>query len=120
MFPGLLLRVSLLLDFVVQLVYRIVRSLFNTSFEHTSQFVTHFRVPDLLPGADWPFSCPPNPFSASAAKESLEWIRNVHKCDDHVCDALARYRIDVLVAWSYRHASPGHYRLCSDFMHLFW
>lgn len=32
----------------------------------------------------------------------------------------AKYEIMTITAWAYRRVSPAHFRLCADFMHLFW
>lgn len=82
--------------------------------------VTYFRLPDIVPGEEWPFSCPQNPQVAKANMESLEWLKSFGMHDQKALQKFSRYRIDVLVAWSYRHAAPAHYRLCSDLMYLFW
>jgi hypothetical protein len=81
---------------------------------------TYFRLPDIVPGKEWPFLCPPHPLQARANTESLQWVKSFGIHDDRALQKFARYRCDVLVAWSYRHASAAHYRLCMDFMHVFW
>ncbi|KAF8808591.1 terpenoid synthase [Phlegmacium glaucopus] len=82
--------------------------------------ITHFRLPDIVPGEEWPFSCPIHSLAAKANTESLRWLKSFGQHSERALLEFSRYRIDVMVAWSYRHAGPDHYQLCSDLMHLFW
>jgi len=81
---------------------------------------TYFRLPNLIPGPEWEFRCPPHPLQEQATKEGLNWVRSLGIYDEKVLNRFAKYRIDVLVAWVYRHASPKHYRCCMDFMYMYW
>jgi len=81
---------------------------------------THFRLPDIVPGEEWPFSCVIHPQAAKANTESLKWLEGFGQHSERALLNFSRYRIDVLVAWSYRHAGPEHYQLCSDLMYLYW
>ena len=86
-----------------------------------------FQVPDLLPDAllkgtstVWPCTSPIHPLEQDMTVESLNWVKSLGVMSDGRLAKFARYRIMTLVAWAYRRASPEHFRLCSDYMHLFW
>ncbi|KAF8817274.1 terpenoid synthase [Phlegmacium glaucopus] len=82
--------------------------------------ITHFRLPDIVPGEEWPFSCPTHSLAAKANTESLRWLKSFGQHSERALLNFSRYRIDVLVSWSYRHSGPDHYQLCSDLMYLYW
>lgn len=86
-----------------------------------------FRLPDLLPPAllkgtslTWPCTSTVHPLQQRMTAESLDWVKSLNVMSDKKLAKFAKYEIMTLVAWAYRRASPEHFRLCSDFMHLFW
>lgn len=91
---------------------------------HTATF---FQLPDLLPIAllegtstVWPCTSPPHPLQQDMTVESLDWVKSLGIMSDGKLAKFAKYEIMTLVAWAYRRVSPEHFRLCSDYMHLFW
>ncbi|KAJ9311140.1 hypothetical protein DTO271D3_8593 [Paecilomyces variotii] len=85
------------------------------------------RLPDLLPSAllkgtseRWPCTSAPHPLKQEMTVESLDWVKSLNVMSDERLAKFAKYEIMTLVAWAYRRASPRHFRLCADFMHLFW
>lgn len=85
------------------------------------------RLPDLLPSAllkgtseRWPCTSAPHPLKQEMTVESLDWVKSLNVMSDEKLAKFAKYEIMTLVAWAYRRASPKHFRLCADFMHLFW
>ncbi|KAL8663342.1 MAG: hypothetical protein Q9202_003978 [Teloschistes flavicans] len=52
--------------------------------------------------------------------ESLNWVKSLGVMSGRKTAKFAKYNIMILVAWAYRRAGPEHFRLCSDYMHLFW
>ncbi|KAL8996026.1 MAG: hypothetical protein Q9169_004373 [Polycauliona sp. 2 TL-2023] len=52
--------------------------------------------------------------------ESLDWVNSLGVMPEEKLIKFAKYGIMKLVAWAYRRAGPEHFRLCSDYMHLFW
>lgn len=86
-----------------------------------------FRLPNLLPPAllkgtntSWPCTTPTHPLKDIMTVESLDWVKSLNVMSEKKLAKFAKYEIMTLVAWAYRRASPEHFRLCSDFMHLFW
>ncbi|KAF2129631.1 terpenoid synthase, partial [Dothidotthia symphoricarpi CBS 119687] len=70
--------------------------------------------------ATWPCTSTIHPLKHKMTLESLEWVKSLNVMSDKKLAKFAKYEIMTLVAWAYRRASPEHFRLCSDFMHLFW
>lgn len=86
-----------------------------------------FQLPDLLPhsllkgtSAVWPCNSPIHALEQDMMVESLNWVKSLGVMSDEKLTKFAKYKIIILVAWAYRRASPEHFRLCSDYMHLFW
>ncbi|KAL1851842.1 hypothetical protein Plec18170_006145 [Paecilomyces lecythidis] len=52
--------------------------------------------------------------------ESLDWVKSLNVMSNERLAKFTKYEIMTLVAWAYRRANPEHFRLCADFMHLFW
>lgn len=86
-----------------------------------------FRLPDLLPpallegtSAVWPGNSPIHTLKETMTIESIAWVKSLGVMSDKKLAAFAKYEIMILTAWAYRRVGPQHFRLCSDFMHLFW
>lgn len=98
------------------------------SLNHTSvRALGLFKLPDLLPpalldgtSAVWPGNSPIHTLKQTMTIESMAWVKSLGVMSDKKLAEFAKYEIMILVAWAYRRASPQHFRLCSDFMHLFW
>lgn len=95
--------------------------------EHLVHSATSFQLPNLLPHAllegtstIWPCTSPIHPLKQDMTVESLNWVKSLGVMSGRKIAKFAKYNIMILVAWAYRRASPEHFRLCSDYMHLFW
>lgn len=86
-----------------------------------------YRLPDLVP-ADllsgtpgiWPCISPLHPLKDSMTIESLDWVKSLNVMTEKKFTKFARYDIMTLTALGYRRASPLHFRLCADYMHIVW
>ena len=95
----------------------------NEDLKDTPAFI---QLPDLLPRAllegtpaVWPCNSPSHPLEQETTVASLDWVKSLGLMSDEKLTKVAEYRFMILVAWCYRRASPEHFRLCADFMHLF-
>jgi len=80
-----------------------------------------FRLPAVIPGGpDWPFHCAVREETEAVGLKSIEWVRSLNIYDEKVLQTFWKYRMDVLVGWSYRHADPAHFESCMELMYAYW